>query len=358
MATPSAVPTAPAPTMPITGWSSGPEWRAGAGGRRVDLVTVTMECPAGAGSRSMPCLAPARRRLVVGRARAAALEGAPGPHRRARVRRSSRGTLARNECTEPSEDGPVATHRPLRRPRAARARPPRPLPARRARRPDRPRPGAGHGQDPARERAAPRRRRRSSGPRTSRRLAVLAAGRRGRGRDPVHAVAGRAPGLHRRPRRRRPRGDARRDGRPRRRPGPGQPAGARGPRHRPLGPGRPRSGRRGRSPSTSSASTSATSSATSCCAGRRRPSATCASCRPAPASSTRSTSSSWPRSWPTGPTTAAGRLPRHPRRDRFAHDDDQRPRACSATASAASRPRPSCSGSRSTSRCPRSSACG
>ena len=50
------------------------------------------------------------------------------------------------------------------------------------------------------------------------------------------------------------------------------------------------------SPSTSSASTSATASAISCCAGPRPPSTTCASCRPAPASSTRSTSSTWRRS--------------------------------------------------------------
>ena len=56
------------------------------------------------------------------------------------------------------------------------------------------------------------------------------------------------------------------------------------------------SGRRPPSPSTSSASTSATASATSSCAGPRPRSATCASCRPGPASSTRSTSSSWPRS--------------------------------------------------------------
>ena len=42
-------------------------------------------------------------------------------------------------------------------------------------------------------------------------------------------------------------------------------------------------------------------------------------------------------------------LPRHARRHRLAHDDDQRPRHRRAGASAASRPRPGCSGSRCTS---------
>ena len=70
------------------------------------------------------------------------------------------------------------------------------------------------------------------------------------------------------------------------------------------------------------------------------------------ASSTRSTSSSWPRSSPTATDDGRpGRLPGHARRHRLAHDDDQRRSACSARASAASRPRPCCSASRSTSRC-------
>jgi hypothetical protein len=69
--------------------------------------------------------------------------------------------------------------------------------------------------------------------------------------------------------RRRPRGHARRDGRPRRRPGDRQPA-----RARPTSSSTTRSrstgsGRRRRSPSTSSASTSGTASATSSCAGRQ-----------------------------------------------------------------------------------------
>ena len=50
-------------------------------------------------------------------------------------------------------------------------------------------------------------------------LAAWRPGRAGRGRDPVHALARRAPGLHRRAGDRRPRGHARRDGRARRRPG-------------------------------------------------------------------------------------------------------------------------------------------
>ena len=56
--------------------------------------------------------------------------------------------------------------------------------------------------------------------------------------DPLPAGARPDAGLHRRPRRRRPRRDARRDGRARFRPGQDQPARPRRPRHRPLGPGR------------------------------------------------------------------------------------------------------------------------
>ena len=157
----------------------------------------------------------------------------------------------------------------------------------------------GHGQDPARERAPPRRWRHR--PRRGRRDAgLVAAGRRGRGRDPVHALAGHPPGPDRRPGRRRPRGDARRDGR--------RSAATRRwstrscrPTSSSTTPSRSTgSGRPARSRSTSSASTSATSSATSSCAGRRPRSATCASSRRGPASSTRSTSSSWRRSSPTG----------------------------------------------------------
>ena len=76
--------------------------------------------------------------------------------------------------------------------------------------------GPGHAQDPARERAPPRRRRRRHA-RRRRDPGRVAAGRRGRGRDPVHAGPGHPPGLHRRPGRRRPGRHARRDGRPRRR---------------------------------------------------------------------------------------------------------------------------------------------
>ena len=64
------------------------------------------------------------------------------------------------------------------------------------------------------------------------------AGGRAQRRDPLPAGAGADAGLHRRPRRGRPRRDARRDGRDRRRPREDQPAGRRRPGHRPLGPGR------------------------------------------------------------------------------------------------------------------------
>jgi aconitate hydratase len=51
-----------------------------------------------------------------------------------------------------------------------------------------------------------------------------------------------------------------------------------------------------------------------------------------------------------------GRLPRHARRHRLAHDDDQRPRRARLGRRAASRPRPRCSASRSRCSSPRSSA--
>ena len=76
---------------------------------------------------------------------------------------------------------------------------------------------------------------------------------------------------------------------------------------------------------TSRSSTSATRSATSSCAGARAPSTISAWCRRAPASATRSTSSTWRRR--CGPRTAgkldAG-LPRHLRRHRQPHHHGQR----------------------------------
>ncbi len=74
-----------------------------------------------------------------------------------------------------------------------------------------------HAQDPARERPAPRRATASSPRATSRRLAGWRPASGAERGDPVPAVAGHPPGLHGRPGRRRPRRDARRDGRPRRR---------------------------------------------------------------------------------------------------------------------------------------------
>ncbi len=102
------------------------------------------------------------------------------------------------------------------------------------------------------------------------------------------------------------------------------------------------------SAATSSSSTSAIASATSSCAGARARSTTSPSSHPAPASSTRSTSSTWPAwcSWalkaqpafrwpiPT-PSSAPTATPRW-----------STGWACSAGASAGSRPRPPCSASR------------
>ena len=167
-------------------------------------------------------------------------------------------------------------------------------------------------------------------------------------RDPVHAGPGDHAGLHRRAVRRRPRDDARGDGRPRRRPDQDQPARAGRAGHRPLRDRRRLRPRRTRSSATSSSSTSATTSATSSCAGARRafddfkvvppgtgivppgqprvpgprrddPRARRACCAPTPT-----------------PASAPTRTPRWSTGS-----------ACSAGASAASRPRRPCSASRS-----------
>ena len=151
------------------------------------------------------------------------------------------------------------------------------LPARRGR--DRLARAAHDRQDPARERAPARgRRRRQRGGRG--RPGRLAPGRRRRRRGPLHARPRHPPGLHGRAGGRGPGGHARRHGGPGRRPGAHQPAGAGRPGHRPLGPGRPLR-HRGRvrlqrRPGVRAQRASATSS----CAGRRRRSATSGSCRP------------------------------------------------------------------------------
>ena len=160
------------------------------------------------------------------------------------------------------------------------------------------------------------------------------------------------------PGRRRPGGHARRDGGPRRRPGAGQPARPGGPRHRPLGPGGPvrdagrvRLQRRARVRAQRRALPAPALGAD----GVPRPARRAARDRHRPPGQPRVPRA---RSSPTRDGRArAGRLPRHGRRDRLAHDDDQRRSASWATASAASRPRPCCSASRSTSRCRTSSGC-
>ena len=100
--------------------------------------------------------------------------------------------------------------------------------------------------------------------------------------------------------------DARRDGRPRRRPVAREPARAGGPRHRPLGPGR-RLGRRRRLRAQRGARVRAQRRAIPAAAlGPDRVPRPARGARPARASSTRSTSSSWRPSWPTGRTRRAG----------------------------------------------------
>ncbi len=206
--------------------------------------------PGGTGSRSMPAASivdrvlGSCRRPVVAASRSSGRAPRPSLHRRGRAARpgasASRGTLPRDECTD----------RTRRRTRGDSPRDP--FGARASL-------GAGLPDfyrltpSPTGSTWRPRPSRSRSSSRTSsatpaagivepsdvETLAVWRAGRRRRGRDPVHARAGHPPGLHRRPGDRRPRGHARRDGRPRRRPGARQPARAGRPRHRPLGPGRP-----------------------------------------------------------------------------------------------------------------------
>ena len=111
------------------------------------------------------------------------------------------------------------------------------------------------------------------------------------------------------------------------------------PRDRPLGAGRRVRLATSRTPATSTASTSATASATSCCAGRRARSTASASCRPAWASSTRSTSST------SDASCSCARTGRLAIPDTLVGTDSHTTmingaRRASASASAASRPRP------------------
>ena len=77
------------------------------------------------------------------------------------------------------------------------------------------------------------------------------------------------------------------------------------------------------------------------------PSTTSGSCRRTPASCHQVNLEYLARVVFDEPTAHRPGLSRHAGRHRLAHHDDQRPRACSAGASAASRPRPPCSASRS-----------
>ena len=149
------------------------------------------------------------------------------------------------------------------------------------------------------------------------------------------------PARHqRRPHTGRPRGDAARHDRARRGPGAGQPAHPRGAGHRPLGDRRRLRHAATPLPATSRSSTAATPSATDSSSGASRHCRTSRSSRPAPASCTRSTSSTWP----------ASSRPRRAGRSRTSASAPTRTppwstaSECSAGASAASRPRPSCSG--------------
>ena len=111
--------------------------------------------------------------------------------------------------------------------------------------------------------------------------------RAGSGRNPVQAGPRRAARFHGRTVRCRSRSDAFRHETPRRRPQEDQSASAGRSRHRPLGASRLLQLAPTRSNSTSIWNSPAIASATNSSAGDKRRSTTSASCRPAPASSTR-----------------------------------------------------------------------
>ena len=180
-------------------------------------------------------------------------------------------------------------------------------------------------QGPAGERAAARGRRLGDrrGDRGDRRL-----GRRGRAqrRDPLPARPRADAGLHRRARRGRPGGDARRDGRDRRRPRGDQPAGRRRPGDRPLGPGRrlrqrPRLRRQRRA--RVRAQPRALLLPQVGPRGLRQLQRRAAGDRDLPPGQPRAHRPG--RLQPRARRRPAG-LPRHPGRHRLAHDDGQRPR--------------------------------
>ncbi len=182
-----------------------------------------------------------------------------------------------------------------------------------------------HDQGAAGERAAQLRARlRDRGRRAGAGGLAAQLGLDGRGALPARARGD--AGLHRRPVRGRPRGDARRHGRAGRRPGPDQPAGAGRPGDRPLGAGRPlRRPRRvrGQRRARVRAQRRALHAAALGPAGLRR-----LPHRPARHRDRAPGEPGVPVAGGPGARgrRRAGRLPRHPRRHRLAHDHDQRPR--------------------------------
>ena len=246
-ATPSAVPTAPAPTIPMTGGSAPSVRTCGCGWSCAWTSSPWRWWPGGSGSRSTPAASSSSivlvaRVVALARALRLALRIAPGLHRPPiRAGRLARYSSTRRVYRPPS-GGRVARDDQLADPFDARASLGSGLPdyfrlsavgdrLDLARAPvtlkillENALRHAGHGIVRADEVET---------------LASWRPGQSGRGRDPVHAGPGDPAGLHRRPGGRRPRGHARRDGRSRRRPGEGQSPRPGRPRHRPLGPGRP-----------------------------------------------------------------------------------------------------------------------
>ena len=253
-ATPSAVPTAPAPTIPMTGGSPGSRPDVGVG-----VVAARGRRRRGGGGRSGPGRGRCRRLDLVDRLgrrrRRRRRPAGRGPSavrlggRRARpssaagpARRAPRGTLPRDECTDRADGGrvPSSLDRSLRRPRAASA-PGLPDHCRLAALGDRidldrapvtlkillenvlRHAGGGivraDGRRDARRRGGPGAPAEAEVPFMPARVILQDF-------TGVPAVVDLAV-------------DARRDGRPRRRPRAGQPARPGRPRHRPLGPGRP-----------------------------------------------------------------------------------------------------------------------
>ena len=134
----------------------------GAGRRRGRGPGRRASCWPRVGSRSIPAASISRSVSLAGRRRRRVAAAAPGLHRPRSAGRGPAtvgGTLPRSECTDRTTEDAWPSSDPFGARASLGPGPSRRLSAGRARRPDRPRSGARHPEDPARERPPPRRRR-------------------------------------------------------------------------------------------------------------------------------------------------------------------------------------------------------